>query len=85
MGPALLLKQMVWDWIEAVFKFGVDVRIIFVSLATWIVCDVEELISKVVCVSYAMVVVSGVPDLSCRVFAGGKGVSAFDVLDAFCC
>jgi hypothetical protein len=40
----------------------VDVGIVFVLLAGGIVCDVEELIFEVVCVSYAMVVIAGVPD-----------------------
>jgi hypothetical protein len=42
----------------------VDVGIVFVSLAGGIVLNVEELVVEVVYISYAMVVVSGVPDLS---------------------
>ena len=41
-----------------------DVRIVFVLFADWVVCYVEKLIAKVVCVSDAMVVISTVPDFS---------------------
>ena len=66
MGRARLAlrQQMVWDGIQAVKKFGVDVGRVFVLFASGVVLDVEELISKVVCVSYAMVVIAGVPDFS---------------------
>ncbi len=76
---------MAWDWIDAVDVFGVDVWIVFVFFTDWIVGDVEKLIVVVVCVSDAMVVVSAVPDLSRGLIAGGKGVSALDVLHALCC
>jgi hypothetical protein len=56
-----------------------------VLFARWIVRDVEELIVEVVGVSYAMVVVSGVPDFSLGLLAYCKGVSALEVLDALCC
>ena len=59
-----LRKQMVWDGIDGVKKFSVDMWIVFVLFASGVVLDVEELISKVVCVSYAMVVIAGVPDFS---------------------
>jgi hypothetical protein len=59
-----LREQMIWDGIEAVEKFGVDVGIVFVLFASGIVLDVEKLISEVVGVSYAMVVIPGVPDSS---------------------
>jgi hypothetical protein len=42
----------------------VDVRIAFVLFAGGVVLDVEELIVEVVCVSYAVVVIAGVPDFS---------------------
>ena len=42
-----------------------DVWVVFVLFAGGVVLDVKELISEVVCVSYAMVVIAGVPDLSC--------------------
>lgn len=41
-----------------------NVWIVFVLFAGWVVLDVEELIVEVVGVSYAMVVIAGVPDLS---------------------
>jgi hypothetical protein len=63
----------------------VDVWVVFVLFAGGVVFDVEELVFEVVCVSYVMVVVAGVPDFSWGLIAGGEGVSAFDVLDAFCC
>jgi hypothetical protein len=87
-GYALVIwlrEQIVRDGIDAIQEFGVDVGIVFVLLASWIVCDIQELISKVVGVSYAMVVIAGVPDFSWGLLAYCKGVSAFDVLDAFCC
>ena len=62
-----------------------DVWVVFVLFASWIVCDVEKLIAKIVCISNAMVVVSAVPDLSRGLIADGEGVAALDVLDALCC
>jgi hypothetical protein len=61
-----------------------DVRIIFVLPTCWIVSNVDELLLEVVGVSYAVLVISVVPDLSCRLLADCEGVAAFDVLDAFC-
>ena len=55
---------MVWDGIDAVKKLGVHVCVIFVLFARGVVLDVEELGFEIVCVSYAMVVIAGVPDLS---------------------
>ena len=56
---------MVWDGVQVIKKFRVDVWVVFVSFSDWVLCDVEKLIAKVVCISYAMVVIAGVPDLSC--------------------
>jgi hypothetical protein len=77
-------KQMVWDEVEAVEIFGVDVRIIFVLLTGGVVLDVQKLSVVVVGVSYAVFVIAAVPDFSCRLFANREGVSALNVLDAFC-
>jgi hypothetical protein len=63
----------------------VDVGIVFVQFASRVVSDVEELVVEVVCISYAMVVIAGVPDFSWELIAGREGVSTLDVLDAFCC
>lgn len=76
---------MVGDWIDAVGVSGVDVWVVFVLFAGWIVCYVEKLIAKVICVSYAMVVISAVPDLSCGLIADCEGVTAFDELNTFRC
>ena len=62
-----------------------DVWVVFVLFADGIVCYVEKLIAKVICVSDAVLMIAAVPDCSCGVFAGGKGVSAFDELNALCC
>ena len=80
-----MLKQMVWDGVQAVEKFGVDVGVVFVLFTSGVVLDVEELVFEVVCVSYAMVMIAGVPDFAWGLIAGGERVSAFDELDAFCC
>jgi hypothetical protein len=44
--------------------FGVDVRIVFVSLAGRVVLDVQKLTVVVISVLNAMLVVSAVPDFS---------------------
>ena len=61
----------------------VYVRIIFILLAGWIVGDISKLIVEVFDVPDAMLVIAAMPDCSCGMFAGGKGISAFDELDAF--
>ena len=70
--------------IDAIAVSGVDMRIVFVLFAGWVVGDVKKLVAKVVCVSDAMVVVSAVPNFSRGLIADGKGVSALDELNAFC-
>ena len=70
--------------VYAIEIFGMDVGIVFVAFTGWVVCDVEALIVEVVCVSYAVFIISGVPDFSWGLIADSEGVSAFDVLDAFC-
>jgi hypothetical protein len=65
--------------------FGVDVRIVFVSLAGWVVLDVQKLTVVVIRVLNAMLVVSAVPDFCCGLLAGCEGGASFDVLNAFCC
>jgi hypothetical protein len=74
---------MVWDGVEAVEIFGVDVWVVFVLFAGWIVSNVDELIFEVVGVSNAVLVVSAVPDFCRGLLAGCEGVSALDVLNAF--
>jgi hypothetical protein len=74
---------MIWDAIEAVKISRMDVGIVFVLFADWIVCDVDELILEVVFVSNAVFVIAAVPDLSGCLLACGEGVSTFDVLNAF--
>jgi hypothetical protein len=78
-----LRKKIVWDGVEAVKILRVDVGIVFVFLAGWVVLDVEELVVEVVGVSYAVLVVALVPDFSCGVLAGREGIASLDVLDAF--
>jgi hypothetical protein len=62
----------------------VDVWVVFVFLAGWVVLDVEELVVEVVGVSYAVLVVPTVPDFSWGLLAGCEGVASFDELNAFC-
>jgi len=61
------------------------VWVVFVLFSGGVVGDVDELIAEVDCISYAMVVVSAMPDLSCCLLASCEGVSTLDVLDTFCC
>lgn len=75
---------MSWDRVEAVEISGVDVGIIFVLFAGGIVLDVEKLAGVVVGVPYTVFVIAAVPDFPGGLLAGGEGVGAFDVLDAFC-
>jgi hypothetical protein len=79
-----LRKQIVWGGVEAIEIFGVDVWVVFVLFACWIVSDVDELLIEVVGVSYAMFVIAVVPDFSWGLLAGCEGVASFDVLNAFC-
>ena len=76
---------MVWDGVEVVTIFGVDVGIVFAVFASGVVLDVEELGVVVVGVSDAVLVIAAVPDFSCGLWARCEGVAAFDVLNAFCC
>ncbi len=73
---------MVWGGIDTVWIADVDVRVGFVSFAGGVVLDIRELVVEVVGVSYAVLVISVVPDLSCGVLACGEGVASFDVLNA---
>ena len=75
---------MVWDGVDEIWKIRVEVGIVFVLSASWIVCDVEELVVEVFGVSDAVFVVAGVPDFSWGLLARGEGVRTFDVLNAFC-
>ena len=76
---------MVWDWVDAIEIFCVDVWVVLILLAGRIICDVGELILEVILVSNAVFVIAGVPDFSGCLFSCSEGVSAFDVLNAFCC
>jgi hypothetical protein len=78
------VKEMIWDCVDAVEIFGVDVWVVFIPFAGWVISDVEELILEVVFVSNAVFVITAVPDFSWRLLAGCEGVSAFDVLNALC-
>ena len=80
-----LKKQMVWDGVDGAKKSSVDVWIVFVLFACWIVTDVDELIFEVVDVSYAVLVMPAVPDFSRGLLACCEGIAALDVLDAFRC
>jgi hypothetical protein len=75
---------MVWDEVEAVEIFGVDVWIVLVLFAGGVVLDVQKLSVVVVGVSDAVFVIAAVPEFSCGLFANCEGVSALNVLDAFC-
>lgn len=72
-----------WDWIYAIKMFGVDVRIVSLLFGSWIVLYIGELIIEIVDISYAVFVISAVPDFSAGLLSCCEGVSAFDVLDAF--
>ena len=75
---------MIWDCVDAVEIFGVDVWIVFVLFAGWVISDVDELILEVAIVSNAVFVITAMPDFAWRLSAGREGVSAFDVLNALC-
>ena len=55
---------MIWDWIDEVEIFGVDVWVVFELFADRIIFDVGNLIFEIVPVSDAVFVVAAVPDLS---------------------
>jgi len=74
---------MVWDGIHAVEISGVDVRIVFVLFAGWVVLDVQKLTVVVVGISNAVLVIAAVPDFFQGLTTCCEGVSAFDVLNAF--
>jgi hypothetical protein len=76
---------MVWDCVDPVEIFGVDVRVVFVPFAGGIVSDVDELILEVVVVSDAVFVIAAVPDFSGCLLTRGEGVATLDVLNALCC
>ncbi len=49
--------------------------------AVGVFCDVVELVLEVGCVADSVLVVAGLSDFSCELFAHGVGVAAFDALD----
>jgi hypothetical protein len=75
---------MVGDGVEAIKIFGMDVWVVFVLFACWIVSNVDELLLEVVGIPYAVFVIAAVPDFSWGLLAGCEGVASFDVLNAFC-
>lgn len=79
------MKKVVWDCIDVVEIFGVDVGMVFVLFADRIVCDVDELVLEIFLVSNAVFVIAAVPDFSRGLLADCEGVSALDVLNALCC
>jgi hypothetical protein len=72
-----------WYGIDQVRIFGVDVWIVAVLFARWVVLDIEKLAVVVVGVSYAVFVISAVPDFSGGLLACCEGIAAFDVLNAY--
>jgi hypothetical protein len=54
------VKEVIWSSVEAVKIFGVDVWIVFVLFAGWIISDIDELILEVVFVSDAVFVITAV-------------------------
>lgn len=70
------------DGVDAVFVKSMDVGILCVVFASWVIGYVLALIVEVFAVSDAVFVMAGVPDLSCGLFADGEGVAAFDELYA---
>ena len=60
----LVVKEVIWSSVDAVKIFGVDVWIVFVLFADWIISDIDELILEVVFVSDAVFVITAVPDFS---------------------
>jgi hypothetical protein len=62
----------------------VNVRVVREEFPFGVSGDVGELVLKVVCVTDAMFVIAGVPDVARELLADGKGEAAFDQLDGFC-
>jgi hypothetical protein len=73
---------MIWDLVDAVEIFGVNVSIVLVLFAGRIVSDVNEMVFEVVAASNAVFVITAVPDFSRGLLAGCEGVTALDVLNA---
>jgi hypothetical protein len=76
---------MAWDRVKTVEISGVNMGIVFVLFADGIVLDVLKLTVVVVGVSYSVFVIAAVPDFPWGLLADCEGVSALDVLNAFCC
>jgi hypothetical protein len=53
---------MVWDGVETIKIFGMDVWVVFVLFACWIVSNVDKLLLEVVGIPYAVFVIAAVPD-----------------------
>ena len=60
----------------------VTIGVVDVTLATWIVRDIELLGCEVLDVANAVFVTTRVPDLAGELIANGKGIASFDELDA---
>jgi hypothetical protein len=70
------------DGVETVFVRCVDVWVVGVVFACWVVGDVSKLILIVACVREAVRMVSILPEVALEVVADGEGKAAFDELDA---
>ena len=77
---AYLYCEMQWS-VEGRGVGSVDVRIVRVAFADWIVGDVLHLGVEVAKVADAMFVVARVPDFAGRLLPRGVGVAAFDELN----
>jgi hypothetical protein len=60
----------------------VDEGVIELTSLLWIGCDVLELIAKVLCVAYSVLVEAGLPDFSRKLRSYFMREAAFDALGA---
>ena len=74
---------MVWNGVETIKIFGMDVWVVFVLFACWIVSNVDKLLLEVVGIPYAVFVIAAVPDFPWGLLASCEGVASLDVLNAF--
>ena len=72
---------MCGSWVDLIGESSVDVGVVLQVAAVGVFCDVGELVLEVCCVADSVLVVAGLPDFSCELFAHGVGVAAFDALD----
>lgn len=62
-----------------------NVWIVFVLFACWVIADVVELMIEVLGVSDAVLVISAMPYLAGRLLAHRERIASLDVLNALCC